>query len=153
MITEAKMLALTAELARVKSRQDTAAALDIYHPDIELVSPGFDAISHGRAEAAKSLTLFFTLFPDYRVTLIHHACNGPMMLASGEATLTPAIPGDPCQSVTVPVFIEFHFRDKHISKETFSLDLGLICKKAGIAPHQWTTAVSNALLSTTVKEL
>lgn len=153
MMTEAKMLALTKELARVKSRQDIAAALAIYHPDIELISPGFESTCRGQMEVKKGLLFFFALLPDYQVTLLSHACNGPMMLAVGEVSLTPRIPDHPCPRVSIPVFIEFHFNEERISKEIFGLDIGLICKKAAITPQQWTAAIANAVLISNVKEL
>lgn len=153
MITEAEMLALTSELARVKSRQNIAAALAIYHPDIELVSPSFESISRGAAEAEKNLHVFFALFPDYRVTLADYACKGPMMLATGEVSVTPRIPGHPCPRVTVPVFLELRFEDERIIKETFFLDAGLICKRAGITPEQLRAAATNASQSTPRQEL
>lgn len=151
MITEAEMLALASELAGVKSRQDIAAALAIYHPDIELVSPSFESISQGAAEVQRSLQVFFTLFPDYRVSLVEHACKGAMMLATGQVSVTPQIPGHSCPRVTVPVFLELHFEDKRIVKETFFLDAGLVCKRAGITPEQLRAAAISASTSTPTK--
>ena len=144
MISEAKMLDLTNELARVKSQQNIAAALDIYHPDIELISPSFDSISRGYTETLKNLQVFFTLFPDYQVRLGDYAINGPMLLATGEVSVTPLIPGHPCPKVTVPVFLEFHFKDERIVKETFFLDVGMICKRANITLGQLRATAINA---------
>ena len=151
MITEAEMLALAGELARVKSQQNIAAALAIYHPDIELASPSFESISRGTAEAKKALQVFFALFPDYHVTLADYACKGQMMLATGEVSVTPQIPAQPCPRVTVPVFLELHFEGKRIVKETFFLDAGLVCKRAGITPEQLRAAASSASTSTATK--
>lgn len=147
MLTETEMLAITTELARVKSRGDSVAALAIYHPEIELASPGFASVSRGRAEVGRSLAVFFALFPDYRVTLTNHACRGDMMLATAEVSFTPAIPGVSCPHLTVPVFIEFHFRDGLISREVFGLEMSVVCQRAGITEQQWQAAVSHAALT------
>ena len=153
MITEAQMLALSSELARVKSRQNVEAALAIYHPDIELVSPSFESVSRGVVEAEKNLRVFFALFPDYHVTLADYACKGPLLLATGEVSVTPRIPGHPCPRVTVPVFLELWFEDERIIKETFFLDVRLICKRAGITPEQLQAAAINARRSAPAQEL
>ena len=144
MISEAKMLDLTNELARVKSQQNITAALDIYHPNIELVSPSFESISRGRTETEKNLQVFFALFPDYQVRLCDYAINESMLLATGEVSVTPFISGHPCPKVTVPVFLEFHFKDERIVKEIFFLDVGMICKRANIKPEQLSAAATNA---------
>ena len=151
-MTESEMLALIAELASVKSQQNIAAALALYHPDIELVSPGFGSCCQGRDEVEKSLKLFFQLFPDYRVTLTGYQFNGSVLLSSGEVSLTPNIPGWPCRSVCVPVQIEFRFRDKHIHKEVFGLDPKLVCDVAGVPVSLWKAAISEFLSMHTVKE-
>ena len=153
MITETEMLTLTNELAHVKSQQNIAAALNIYHPDIELISPSFESVSRGITAVEKSMHIFFTLFPDYCVTLGDYAIKGQMMLAIGEVSLTPQIPEQHCPRVTVPVFIEFQFKDQRIIKETFFLDAGLICKQAGISPDQLKTATINAIQSIRKQEL
>ena len=153
MITEAEMLALTRELARVKSRQNIKAALTLYHPNIELNSPGFESISRGAAAVEKNLQVFFALFPDYRVTLADYACKGPMLLATGEVCVTPQIPGHPCPQVTVPVFLELLFEGERIIKEIFFLDVGLVCKRAGITPAQLRAAALQASQSISMQEL
>lgn len=153
MITEAEMLALISELARVKSQQNIAAALAIYHPDIELVAPSFESVSQGATAAEENMHVFFALFPDYCVTLVDYAYKGSMMLVMGEVSLTPQIPRHRCPRVTVPVFIEFHFKDERIIKEIFFLDAGLICKRAGITPEQLRSATINAIQSTSKQEL
>lgn len=144
MLTEADMLARITALADVKSRQDIAAALAIYHPDIELVWPSVGAISRGAAAVERSLRIFFALFPDYRITLGDTACKGALMLAAGEVSLTPHIPGHPCPAVTVPVCLQLHFKDERIARETFFLDAGLICQRAGITPAQLHAAAGIA---------
>jgi hypothetical protein len=146
------MLALSAELARVKSKQNIPAALAIYHPEIELISPGFDSVSCGSEEVEASLKIFFRLFPDYQVTLANYAFNDSTMLARGQVSVTPWLPDRTCPKVSVPVFLEFQFKDERISKETFFLDVGLICKRADIAPEQLIAAAKTALRLTPTKE-
>ena len=152
MITEVEMLALSYELARVKSEQNIPAALAIYHPDIELDSPSFASVSRGSAQVEKNLHIFFGLFPDSRVTLKQHAINGTVMLASGEVQITPHILHHPCPQISVPVFLELHFKEQRIHKETFFLDMGLICQKAGILPEQLTAAAANHAHSLTPQQ-
>ena len=132
MMTESKMLSLVSELARVKSEQDVVAALGIYHPDIEMLSPSFNAVAKGSEQVAQQLTVFFSLFPDYEVAIEQQAINENVLLATGQVCITPNIPGKKCPRIQLPVFIEFHFRDNKISKEVFYLDAGLVCKKSGI---------------------
>jgi len=46
MNNETDMLSLVTKLAKVKSEQNILAALAIYHPEIELASPSFNAIGN-----------------------------------------------------------------------------------------------------------
>ncbi len=136
MKNEAEMYELVAELARVKGRQDTLAALDIYHPDIELIAPGSDSQAKGRIEVGQQLELFFKIFPDYTASLNQYAFNETVMLSTGQVSLTPNMPGKNCPRIQLPVFFEFEFRDNKISKEVFNLDIGMVCKRAGIMPTE-----------------
>jgi len=140
MINEAKMLSLVTELADVKSRQDIAAALAIYHPDIELISPSFNSDIKGGVDVGQQLAVFFKLFPDYEVSLDQYAANEKVMLATGQVSVTANIPGKNCPRIQLPVFIEFHFHESRISKEVFYLDAGLVCKKSGITPEDLANA-------------
>jgi len=140
MINESKMLSLVSDLARVKSRQNVVAALGIYHPDIEMVSPSFNAVATGSEQVAQQLKVFFSLFPDYEVAIEQQAINGNVLLATGQVYITPNIPGKTCPRIQLPVFIEFHFRDNKISKEVFYLDAGMVCKKAGITVEELASA-------------
>jgi len=133
---EAKMLSLVNELAKVKSEQNILAALAIYHPEIELVSPSFNAHAKGSEEVELQLNVFFSLFPDYEVSLEHHAINGNVMLATGQAWVTLKIPDKDCPRIQLPVFIEFHFHEDRISKEVFYLDAGMVCKKSEVTPEE-----------------
>jgi len=142
MNNEAAMYELVSELARVKSRQDTLAALDIYHPDIELIAPGSDSQARGRIEVGRQLELFFKIFPDYRACLKQYAFNETVMLSSAQVSLTPNMPGKRCPRIELPVFFEFEFRDNKISKEVFNLDIGMLCRKAGILPAEFVGQIS-----------
>ncbi len=140
MINESKMSSLVSDLARVKSGQNVVAALDIYHPDIEMLSPSFNAVATGSEQVAQQLKVFFSLFPDYEVAIEQQAISGNVLLATGQVYITPNIPGKTCPRIKLPVFIEFHFRDNKISKEVFYLDAGLVCKKAGITADDLASA-------------
>lgn len=140
MIRHAKMYALVNQLADVKSRQDINGALDIYHPQVQLITPSLNAQSVGAEQARQQLEIFFNVFPDYSVTLHEHAFNDNLMLATGEVTLTPTLTPPISQkqfpTVTVPVFIEFHFKDEKIVKEVFNLDIEHIFKKSGLTAQE-----------------
>lgn len=143
-MTPEQMHALASELARAKSEQNIAAALAIYHPDIELASPSFDALQRGTMAVKRGLQLFFALFPDYRVELHKAALDDLTMLASGQVCMTPRIPGQNCPRISVPVFLELEFRDARIYRETFFLDAGLVCRRAGITPDRLRSAAAAA---------
>ncbi len=136
MITHTKMQALVNELARVKSEQNITAALDIYHPQVELITPSLNARGVGSQQARQQLEVFFNVFPDYAVTLSQHAFNDNLMLATGQVTVTPTLSPPLSKktfpTVTVPVFIEFHFKDEKICKEVFHLEIEHIFKKSGL---------------------
>ncbi len=144
-MNEVKMKALVSELTRVKSEQNVLAALAIYHPEVELISPSFGATAVGSEEVHKQLELFFLMFPDYHVTLEHYAINGPLMLATATVTLSAHIPGKTTPQITLPVFLEFHFRDNRISKEVFHLDAGLVCSRSGISVAELKETINTYL--------
>jgi len=139
---EERMLALVSRLAEVKSEQNILAALAIYHEDIELISPSFKSSAKGSIEAQQQLEIFFSLFPDYKVSLDQYAVNKQLMLATGQVSLSANIPGKKCPSIILPVFIEFHFQAERIIKEVFHLDAGLICEQSGIKPDDLQQAIS-----------
>jgi len=136
MINKAKMLSLVTELAKAKNEQNILATLAIYHPEIELVSPSFNAHANGSEEVELQLNVFFSLFPDYKVSIDQHAINGNVMLATGQAWVTLDIPEKDCPRIQLPVFIEFHFHEDRISKEIFYLDAGMVCKKSKVTPEE-----------------
>jgi len=140
MNNETDMLSLVTKLAKVKSEQNILAALAIYHPEIELASPSFNAIAKGSEEVELQLNVFFSLFPDYEVSLDQHAIRGNVMLATGQVWVTLNIPDKDCPRIQLPVFIEFHFHEDRISKEIFFLDAGMVCKKSNVTPEELTQA-------------
>ena len=131
-----QMLEQVTALAQAKNQQDIESSLGIYHQDAELITPSLNAHGIGAAQVRQQLELFFNVFPDYKVTLEQHAFNGNLLLATGQVTVTPtlspAISNKPLPTVTVPVFIEFHFKDGKITKEVFHLDIEHIYKKSGL---------------------
>lgn len=149
-MNEAKMKELVNELARVKSEQNVLAALAIYHPEAELVSPSFEATAVGSEEVHKQLGLFFLMFPDYQVALEHYAINGSIMLATATVMLSANIPGKTTPQIELPVFLEFHFKENRISKEVFHLDAGLICSRSGISEAEFKETINTYL---TVKNM
>jgi len=136
MKNEAQMYELATALAAAKSQQDLALALAIYHPDIELIVPGSDSRAKGTAEVTVQLDMFFTLFPDYTAAIDQYAFNETVMLATGQVFLTPDIAGKDCPRIQLPAFFEFGFQDNKISREVFVLDMGMLCRKAGILPSE-----------------
>ena len=137
---EASMKALVAHLAQVKSEQNIPAALNIYHKNVEIVSPSFQSTAKGSKQVQQQLEVFFRLFPDYEVSIDQQAINGHVMLASGQVRLTPKIPDKVCRQIQLGVFIEFHFHQERISREVFHLDAGLICKKSAITIEELNRA-------------
>lgn len=140
MDNEEKMLSIVNALAKAKSKQDIAGALAIYHPEVELISPSFNSHARSRREVGQELTLFFSLFPDYEVEIEQYATKDKILLSTGQVKVTPNIAGKECAQITLPVFIEFHFKDNLIAKEVFSLDAGIICRKAGITADDLANA-------------
>ncbi len=140
MISQKQMFALVTQLAQAKNQQDIETSLKIYHPQVELITPSLNAKGVGCEKARQQLELFFNVFPDYTVRLDQHAFNDNLMLAFGSVSLTPTIAPPITQKqfekVTVPVFIEFHFKDGKISKEVFNLDYGHIFKKSGLTKQE-----------------
>jgi len=141
MTNHSTMISLVANLAKVKSEQNITAALEIYHPEVELQSPGFGALAKGGKEVRQQLNLFFGLFPDYEVTLTQQALNDEVLLATGVVSITLNSPTKACPRIQVPVFMEFHFLDEKISKEVFFLDAGMVCRKSGVSVDELSSAI------------
>lgn len=125
-----------ARLAAVKSRGDIEAALDLYHPEAELLCPPWGSASRGRTEIRKGLQAFYRLVPDYGVALEHYAMCGETLCAWGRIgmTLTATFRGDVPNGrrASTPVFILFRFRDGRIAWESFHFDLADVARQSGV---------------------
>jgi predicted ester cyclase len=132
-----RMFALAQALAAAKSRQDVAAAMNLFHKDMLLESPAFGTKAQGLAENAKVLSRFFTSFPDYNVVLQGHASNSDTLLCWGTVQMT--MTGDRFGVVPngaraeLPVFIQFAFKDDLIAGERFFFDLSELCAQSGVS--------------------
>ena len=132
MNTEAEMLSLVASLAKAKSEQNIAEALEVYHPEAVMEAPGLGGLAKGHNEINQQLRVFFRLLPDYRVELQTHAFNGEIMLATGKVIASLNVLEKEGPSIVVPAFFEFHFLDQKISREVFHLDAGILSRKSGV---------------------
>lgn len=131
-----QMKSIVGELARVKGRQNVEAALAIYHPEGELVSPPMGSASNGADEIRKSLETFFRFAPDYSPKLSGMAADGDTLCAWGDISFTPTYTprGDKPNgsSVTTPVFILFRFKDDRVAWESFHFDVADVARQAGV---------------------
>ncbi|MBL4791050.1 MAG: nuclear transport factor 2 family protein [Kordiimonadaceae bacterium] len=84
-----EMIACVTALAQAKSRQNIAEALEVYHPDVEMITPAFAAHARGREETGRQLGSFFKLFPDYAVAISSYTKAEDILLADGIVTVTP----------------------------------------------------------------
>ncbi len=135
-IDSTEMLRIAEELASAKSRQDVAAAMRVYHPQGILEAPPFVSRREGADDIRASLERFFTLFPDYSVTLTQSAVSGETLIGWGEIKMTmTGRPGGQTpngQRACVPVFILFKFRDGLVFWESFNFDLASLCQQSGV---------------------
>ncbi|MBL4790985.1 MAG: nuclear transport factor 2 family protein [Kordiimonadaceae bacterium] len=127
-----EMIACVTALAQAKSRQNIAEALEVYHPDVEMITPAFAAHARGREETGRQLGSFFKLFPDYAVAISSYTKAEDILLADGIVTVTPNTKSGTAKTAKVPVTMVFEFKDNTISKETFNIDLELVSEAAGI---------------------
>ena len=129
--------ALVTMLAHVKSRQDVAAALEIYHPDGIMESPSMNSRAVGTASIQRHLESWFRMAPDYSVELGGAAVDGKTLASWGWISLTlhGAYEGQVPNGVRarVPVFILFGFKDKRIVWESFNFDLAALCRQSGVS--------------------
>jgi predicted ester cyclase len=132
-----RMFELAQALAIAKSRQDVPAALKLLHDDMLLESPAFGTTARGLAENDKTLTRFFTTFPDYNVVLQGHAANDDTLVCWGTVRMTMTgdrfgvQPNGKCAEL--PVFIQFVFKDDLIAGERFFFDLSALCVQSGVS--------------------
>lgn len=132
-----EMAGIVDALATAKSRQDIEAAMRIYHPQGVLVAPPLGPPREGAAEIRAGLVRFFSLFPDYAVTLEGHAVSGETLVAWGTIHLTlSGRPGGQTPNgrrAVVPVFILFRFADGRVVWESFNFDLASLCRQSGVS--------------------
>lgn len=138
-LTNAEVLA---KLATAKSARDLELTMNIYHSEMVLEIPSFDAVARGEKQLRALLEVFFGIFPDYAVSL-----NGSTESADGQiwvlgeisVTLTPPPGFSDFQGhkpngkrATVPAFLLCGFADERVSYENFLIDFGTICRTAGV---------------------
>ena len=130
------MRSIVGDLARAKSAQDISAAMQIYHPEGVLTSPSLGSSSVGAVQIESALNAFFSLFPDYSVSIEGDAQSGMTYIAWGKIGMTPTgeVNGKPfeCRRAELDVFMRFQFRNHRILKESFHFDLGQLCLQSGL---------------------
>jgi predicted ester cyclase len=132
-----RMFELAQALATAKSRQDVAAALRLFDPDMLLETPAFGTRARGLAENEVALARFFRSFPDYSVVLQGHASNGDTLICWGTVRMT--MTGDRFgvapdgRRAELPVFIQFTFKNDRIASERFFFDLATLCAQSGVS--------------------
>lgn len=148
-MTQEQMLALVAQLARVKSQGDIEAALAIYHPEIELSWPALGSITRGTDAVRNGLERFFRVFPDYRISLTSSRMEGDVLMVGAQATLTPHVGAEAGRTVSLPVLLAFHFSQGRVRKEVFELNVDQLLEQAGISLPDFVQAWSAPRLATT----
>ena len=139
------MLDLVSKLAEAKSRQNVEDALQVCHPEMLLETPAIGHTARGTEENRAALTRFFKTFPDYHVSLERHIIDGDVLVCWGLARMT--MTGNRFgvtptgRTASVPVMIEFGFRDGLIARERFVYDLSVLCSQSGVS----TDAMRKAL--------
>jgi len=126
------MIDCVTALAHAKNKQDITKSLEIYHDDVELITPAFSANAYGRKQVERQLQYFFRLFPDYHITVSEFSKQGKALHALGLVKLTPNTITGMARSVTIPASMTFEFSGRSIIKEIFNIDLHLLAEKAGI---------------------
>ena len=114
-----------------KGQQDIAAAMMLCHPDFVLETIPFRMASNNRTESQQQLAMFFSSFPDFFPQIEgllagegQAACWGEVRMTQNGDLFGQAPSGKTAQ---LPFFSAFRFKDGFIAKETFSLDLAMLC--------------------------
>ncbi|MEU6391114.1 ester cyclase [Streptomyces sp. NPDC046939] len=132
-----RALALAHALADAKSRQDVRAAMRCFHPDMTLEAPALGTVARGLDANERTLTAFFTSFPDYEVALEGHAVGDDALVCWGTVRMT--MTGERFgvrpngRRAELPVFIRFTFREGLIASERFCFDLAELCAQSGVS--------------------
>jgi predicted ester cyclase len=148
-MTAYEMFALAQALAEAKSRQDLAAAMSLFHPEMILETPAFGSRAQGLDENEAALRRFFASFPDYEVELEGHAASDGSLLCWGRARMTMTgerfgvTPNG--RRADLPIYIRFTFKAGKIASEQFFFDLSTLCAQSGVS----TDAVRRKLFGET----
>ena len=136
MTRDERQSALVREYAAAKSRQDVEAALAQCHPDFAIETIPFATASRDRAETARHLGLFFSVFPDYRAETEGLASGADGVGWWGRIAVTfrgPLLGLAPTgRRAELPAFSAFAFRDGLLLRERFFFDLPALCEGVGL---------------------
>jgi steroid delta-isomerase-like uncharacterized protein len=137
---------LVGSYAAAKSAQDVARALAVCDDDFVLDTPAFGTCAHGKEEAAAQLHLFFTAFPDYRVTLDGSVASEDTVACWGTATMTLRGPlldiGPTGRTARVPFVSVFTGRAGRLTGERFYFDLATLCRQLGLSTDRVTATLA-----------
>jgi steroid delta-isomerase-like uncharacterized protein len=119
-----------------KSQQDVDAALALCSEDFLLDTPPFATAARGKDEARLQLELFFSVFPDYRVTVEGIAAEGDAVACWGRAHMTFAgsfldVPPTG-RSAELPFVSVFTCGSGSVRGERFYFDLATLCSQIGV---------------------
>ncbi|MGF6757443.1 nuclear transport factor 2 family protein [Paraburkholderia sp. GAS42] len=144
-LTNAEVLA---KLGAAKSRQDLDEAMRLYHPEMVLDIPCFDGVYKGETNLRNILTTFFKIFPDYSVSLDNQWEHNGHILVLGKisVTLTGEFEGHKANGkrVTVPVFMDFTFRDERCDYELFLFDAASVCRAAAVPTDAFVRSLARS---------
>lgn len=123
--------------AAAKSAQDVAGALAVCADDFVLDAPAFGTRSHGKAETAAQLHMFFAAFPDYGVAVDGSlegddtvACWGTATMTLAGAFLDIAPTG---RTARIPFVSVFTARGGRLTSERFYFDLAALSTQLGVS--------------------
>jgi hypothetical protein len=126
-------IALARSYGAAKSAQDVGAALALCSEDFVLETPSLGLATRDRKEAEQQLALFFTAFPDYRVTLEGLAAGAGAVVAWGRARLTwrgPFAGLEPSgRRAELPFASVFPAAGGQLRGERFLFDLASLCEQ------------------------
>ena len=129
------MRSMVQAYAGAKCQQDVTGALAPCTEGFQIDTIPFRLCSRDAADTAGHLGLFFTAFPDYRVTVEATACNEASLSCWGtvEMSWQGELIGQPPtgRAASLPFFSVFDFEGTHISKERFFFDLSDLCRQIG----------------------
>jgi hypothetical protein len=126
-------IALARGYAGAKSEQDVGAALAVCSEDFVLETVPLRLVAGDRKETEQQLALFFTAFPDYRVTLEGVAAGSGAVSVWGRARLTWRGPfaglAPSGKGAELPVAAVFPAAAGELRGERFFFDLATLCEQ------------------------